>query len=143
MKSYLKSNSITGQDKKWIVMMNEPWRVKWDLFVILLAFWNSISVPFDLAFRPKILQHPLLRALNWIIDALFVIDIVINFRTSFISPQTGEEVTNAKEIAASYLKGRFWIDLAAVINIELILDHNHNHDIIFDESAATTFLESL
>lgn len=91
---------IDRTGKKWIVMMNEPWRVKWDLFVIVLAIWNSISVPFDLAFKPLILQHPALQAINWVIDALFVVDIVINFRTSFINNLNGEEVTEAKEIAA-------------------------------------------
>lgn len=84
-------------------MMNEPWRVNWDLFVILLALWNSVSVPFDLAFKPIILQNPWLKALNWIIDFLFVIDIFINFRTSFINIYNGEEVMDAKEIAISYL----------------------------------------
>ena len=50
-----------------------------------------------------------------IVDLLFVIDIIINFRTTYISGK-GEEVFDPKVIAKKYaLGGRFWIDLLSVI----------------------------
>lgn len=42
-------------------------------------------------------------------------DLVVNFRTTFIHKKTGNEIVSPKEIAFSYLKGRFWIDLLATI----------------------------
>jgi hypothetical protein len=35
-----------------IIRQNSPWRVKWDLFVMTLAVWNSISIPMEIAFEP-------------------------------------------------------------------------------------------
>lgn len=55
------------------------------------------------------------RALEYIIDFLFFLDIVINFRTTYNHSQTGDEVFDPKLIAIHYIKGRFWIDIAAVI----------------------------
>lgn len=58
---------------------------------------------------------------NWSIDFLFFVDIIINFRTSYINPMTGDESTNPKEIAKNYLKGRFWVDLLATVPIDQIV----------------------
>jgi hypothetical protein len=41
--------------------------------------------------------------------------LLINFRTTYIHPKTGNEVVKIKEIACDYLKGRFWIDFLATI----------------------------
>jgi hypothetical protein len=50
-----------------------------------------------------------------VIDAIFAIDILINFRTTYFNPRTGDEVSDPKLIAKAYLQGRFWIDLLATI----------------------------
>lgn len=48
-------------------------------------------------------------------DSLFVIDIIINFRTSVVL-FSGEEISNPKVIAKTYVSsGRFFIDLLAVL----------------------------
>lgn len=50
------------------------------------------------------------------IDLSFFIDIAINFRTTFISNKTGEEIYNPKLIAKRYvLGGRFLIDFLSSI----------------------------
>lgn len=55
-----------------------------------------------------------------IIDACFVIDIVINFRSCYVDTRTDELVEDPKLIAANYMKGRFWVDLVASLNFDLI-----------------------
>ena len=57
---------------------------------------------------------------NWIIDAAFFMDIIINFRVSFIN-EKGDEINEPKAIALNYLKEMFWIDLVATIPMEDIL----------------------
>ena len=55
------------------------------------------------------------------IDAIFMIDIIINFYTVYKDPHTDEEVKSFKKIAIRYVtRGRFFIDLFASIPIELI-----------------------
>jgi len=61
-----------------------------------------------------------MRVFNAIIDMLFMIDVFINFRTSFINSKTGEEVFNVKIIARNYLKGRFWIDILASLPLDIV-----------------------
>ena len=49
------------------------------------------------------------------IDICFGIDVMVNFRTTYINIQTGDEVSEAKAIAYEYLKSKLWIDLLASI----------------------------
>ena len=101
--------------------MASPRRVKWDLFVMALAIWNCFSIPFFIAFKPDIAGSNVMMAVDITIDFLFVVDIVINFRTSFMHPRTGEEIMDPKKIARHYLVGgRFMLDLLASIPFDLI-----------------------
>lgn len=68
------------------------------------------------------------------IDFLFFCDIVLNFRTSFNNIQTGDEITNSKQIAINYIQGRFWIDMASSVPFEVIIpaiitDYHNNNDL--------------
>ena len=58
---------------------------------------------------------------NLVIDLLFLIDTLANFRTSFTNPMTGDEVLEPKKIARHYIGGTFWIDFFSVLPLELIL----------------------
>lgn len=53
-------------------------------------------------------------------DFSFIVDVIIGFRTTILIETSGQEITNCKEIAYSYLKGRFWIDLLASIPIDFL-----------------------
>ena len=50
-----------------------------------------------------------------------MIDIFLTFRTTYIDSSGGDEVTEPKQIAILYLKGRFWIDLLSTIPFELFM----------------------
>jgi hypothetical protein len=63
-----------------------------------------------------------------LIDVLFAIDILINFRSCYIDPKTDNLVTDPQMISRNYIKGRFWIDLCASIPFELFV-------IFFDEGS--------
>ena len=53
--------------------------------------------------------------MNYLIDILFFIDIILNFRTTYQNSQTGEEVIQIKDIQLKYLKGMFIIDVLATV----------------------------
>ena len=53
-----------------------------------------------------------------IIDCLFGLDILINFRTGYRDSSTDELIMGEREIAINYMKGRFWIDLFASFPLE-------------------------
>ena len=69
--------------KKLIIKQNHPYRIKWDLFVIILALWNCFNSPVDIAYEPIYLRQAWVKVVNHIIDFFFIIDIILNFRTSY------------------------------------------------------------
>ena len=84
---------------------------------MLLAFWNCISIPFDVAFEPP--DDMTYVILEYIIDVCFFIDIIVAFRTTFTNEKTGFPVVKPWDIAKNYiLSGRFFVDLAASIPFE-------------------------
>jgi hypothetical protein len=58
-----------------------------------------------------------------------MIDVILNFRTTYIHPTSREEISNPKQIAKRYLKGMFWVDLLASIPFKYIA-HTVKHKFI-------------
>ena len=92
----------------------------WDLFVIVLALWNCIYIPFEVAFKPE--KTDLIFVSDRIIDVLFAVDIIVNFMTTYVNPKTNTDVTDPTRIVKNYVfGGRFWIDLLASIPFDLLI----------------------
>ena len=106
---------------KCIIRVNESTRVNWDLFVMLLATWNCIWIPFEIAFKPDIRTSVYIVVADYIIDFFFFIDIILTFRTTYIKSSTGDEVTEPRKIAIHYLKNRFIIDLLSIFPFDVIM----------------------
>ena len=58
--------------------------------------------------------------LNAFIDFMFLLDIIINFRTTFYDLESGDEEFDPYKIAIVYLKGRFTIDLLSTVPFDVI-----------------------
>lgn len=82
---------------------------------MILAIFNCFAIPIQVAFDPPVMQGWHFTLINSVIDFIFFLDLIVNFRTTFIHKKTGNEIIEPKEIAIAYLKGRFWIDLLATI----------------------------
>lgn len=59
---------------------------------MVLAVVNCFLIPFEVAFTPNADAIPPVIALNIAIDLAFLADIVINFRTSYVSNKNGEQI---------------------------------------------------
>ena len=57
-----------------------------------LATWNCFSIPFIVAFMPEMSSDPMILNTNYVIDVIFFLDIVLNFRTTYFSRKTGDEI---------------------------------------------------
>ena len=95
-------------------------KIKWDLFIMLLATINCFQVPYNVAFADSDDSNIYLDIFNGFIDVFFILDVIVNFRTSFIKEATGEEILDQKLIAYNYIKGRFWIDFIASIPVDIL-----------------------
>jgi len=59
--------------------------------------------------------------INSVTDFLFFLDVLINFRTTYIEDKTTDEIFDPKRIAIQYLKGRFWIDIIASVPFDYVV----------------------
>jgi len=64
-------------------------------------------------------QDPL-TVIDLIVDVMFIIDILINFRTTYVN-KNDEVVSHPAKIAIHYFKGWFLIDVVAAIPFDLLL----------------------
>jgi hypothetical protein len=102
-----------------IIKQDHPFRVKWDLIVMILSIINGITVPLDIAFQPPFFSNSVVVAINYIIDIMFVLDVLLNFRTTYINMNTGEEIFEPKAIALNYLfSAQFCLDFLSAISID-------------------------
>ena len=59
------------------------------------------------------------------IDVIFLFDLILNFRTTYVNPKTTLEIVEPREVAKNYtFRGRFLIDLLSVIPFELLISED-------------------
>ena len=63
----------------YIIRYNHPYKIRWDLLVILLSIYNTILVPIEVSFNPDFFESNYFFWADRIIDIFFVLDIIINF----------------------------------------------------------------
>lgn len=84
-----------------LVYPNSKFKIVWDLIVIALSVYNSVLIPYEFAYSSN--THIVLDVLDRVIDSIFIIDIVVNFRSVYKDSKTEELVTSAKKIAIKYV----------------------------------------
>ena len=94
--------------------------MNWDLVIIILSIYNSFVIPLQFAI-PDTVQSDVMKVFDVMIDYVFFVDILINFRTIYICPKTESDILDGKRIALNYIKGRFTIDILASVPLEVIV----------------------
>ncbi|KAL9966325.1 hypothetical protein ACROYT_G024379 [Oculina patagonica] len=125
----------------WTILHYSPFKAFWDWLVLFLVIYTAIVTPYVASFiltRDKqqeernkdpetrkntgpvnIYSDPLV-IVDYIVDVMFIIDIFINFRTTFVDIND-EVVSHPCRIAVHYCKTWFVIDLVAAIPFELLI----------------------
>lgn len=104
-----------------LLRINDNKRIRWDLFIIILATYNCVTLPYEAAFLPDYIDEIWNFLLNLTLDLFFLIDIFINFRTTIINERTGEEIKDPKKIAKIYFQGRFILDFIAACPFDIFV----------------------
>ncbi|XP_013793037.1 potassium voltage-gated channel subfamily H member 2-like, partial [Limulus polyphemus] len=116
------------QVHKWTILHYSPFKAFWDWIILLLVIYTAIFTPYVAAFllnetktkRNKKYGDDPIVIIDLLVDVMFIIDILINFRTTYVN--TNEEVVSLPgRIAAHYLRGWFLIDVVAAIPFDLLL----------------------
>ncbi|XP_054749999.2 potassium voltage-gated channel subfamily H member 8-like [Lytechinus pictus] len=89
----------------------------WDWCVLLATLYIAIVVPFNAAVHQE--NELVITILDIIIEIIFIIDVAINFRTTYVS-KSGKVVYEARAIGLNYLRSWFFIDLLAAVPFDIL-----------------------
>jgi len=82
-----------------MIRCRSKFKLYWDIIIIVMALYNSIIIPVEIALNPMELNSATESTIESIINLVFMIDIFLNFRITFISDVSGDEIFDPKLIA--------------------------------------------
>ncbi|XP_006044187.2 potassium voltage-gated channel subfamily H member 6 [Bubalus bubalis] len=107
-----------------------PFKAVWDWLILLLVIYTAVFTPYSAAFLLSDQDESQrgdcgytcspLTVVDLIVDIMFVVDIIINFRTTYVNTND-EVVSHPRRIAVHYFKGWFLIDMVAAIPFDLLI----------------------
>ncbi|KAL9918989.1 hyperpolarization activated cyclic nucleotide gated potassium channel Ih isoform 3-T3 [Glossina fuscipes fuscipes] len=116
----------------WVIHPCSSFRFYWDLCMLLLLVANLIILPVAISFFNDDLSTRWI-AFNCLSDTIFLIDIVVNFRTGIMQQDNAEQVIlDPKLIAKHYLRTWFFLDLISSIPLDYIF-------LIFNQDFSDSF----
>ncbi|KAL0111235.1 hypothetical protein PUN28_012846 [Cardiocondyla obscurior] len=116
----------------WVIHPCSSFRFYWDLCMLLLLVANLIILPVAISFFNDDLSTRWI-AFNCLSDTIFLIDIVVNFRTGIMQQDNAEQVIlDPKLIAKHYLRTWFFLDLISSIPLDYIF-------LIFNQDFSESF----
>uniref|UniRef100_A0A8C5D1K1 Potassium voltage-gated channel, subfamily H (eag-related), member 1b n=1 Tax=Gouania willdenowi TaxID=441366 RepID=A0A8C5D1K1_GOUWI len=93
-------------------------KTTWDWVILILTFYTAIMVPYNVSFKTK-QNNVTWLVVDSIVDVIFLVDIVLNFHTTFVGP-AGEVLSDPKLIRMNYVKTWFVIDLLSCLPYDVI-----------------------
>ncbi|KAL3053462.1 hypothetical protein OYC64_005904 [Pagothenia borchgrevinki] len=118
------------QIHKWTILHYSPFKAVWDWVILLLVIYTAIFTPYSAAFLLNEVEEERRRTCGYtcdplnvvdlVVDVMFIVDILINFRTTYVN-QNDEVVSHPGRIAQHYFKGWFLIDIVAAIPFDLLI----------------------
>ncbi|RVE69868.1 hypothetical protein OJAV_G00082140 [Oryzias javanicus] len=115
---------------KWTILHYSPFKAVWDWVILLLVIYTAIFTPYSAAFLLNEAEEEQRRSCGYtcnplnvvdlVVDVMFIVDILINFRTTYVN-HNDEVVSHPGRIAQHYFKGWFLIDIVAAIPFDLLI----------------------
>ena len=106
--------SIMG--KKCLIMPGNRIKQWWDILIIYHLIYTALIVPYRVSFEEK--SSDFLFYYDCWMDLCFLTDIVLTFFTA-IKLDNNKICTDKSQIAKSYLKIWFWIDLVTSMPVQI------------------------
>uniref|UniRef100_A0A671YD82 Potassium voltage-gated channel, subfamily H (eag-related), member 6a n=1 Tax=Sparus aurata TaxID=8175 RepID=A0A671YD82_SPAAU len=115
---------------KWTILHYSPFKAVWDWVILLLVIYTAVFTPYSAAFLLNEVEEQRRRTCGYtcnplnvvdlVVDVMFIVDILINFRTTYVN-HNDEVVSHPGRIAQHYFKGWFLIDIVAAIPFDLLI----------------------
>ena len=97
----------------------------WEVAGLFFIIYQSLFIPYRICFDAH--AEGFLEYVEFIIDVCFILDIFVNFNTSFY--KKGNLITARKEIVKNYLLTWFLIDCLASFPYNLLIDEDLVHGV--------------
>uniref|UniRef100_A0A8C4GD63 Voltage-gated inwardly rectifying potassium channel KCNH2 n=1 Tax=Dicentrarchus labrax TaxID=13489 RepID=A0A8C4GD63_DICLA len=120
----------TPRIQKWTILHYSPFKAVWDWVILLLVIYTAIFTPYSATFLLSEQEEAAMQTCGYscsplnvvdlIVDIMFIVDIIINFRTTYVN-SNDEVVSQSSRIAVHYFKGWFLIDMVAAIPFDLLI----------------------
>ena len=93
-----------------ILSPNNPYKVAWDYFLLLSILYNTLALPFIIAFAPSFAQSALVLSLDVLTTVLMATDMFLTLRVA-VADHSGQLVYDSTTIRLRYVRSKaFWID---------------------------------
>ncbi|XP_059828329.1 potassium voltage-gated channel subfamily H member 8 [Hypanus sabinus] len=117
-----------AKKSKFILLHYSTSKALWDWLILLATFYVAVTVPYNVCFIGNDENLPSARSTtvsDIAVEILFIIDIVLNFRTTYVS-KSGQVIFEARCICIHYVTTWFIIDLVAALPFDLLYAFNVN-----------------
>ena len=106
---------------------NLPSHHVWDIIILIIIIYNIAAVPVMIAFNIEVnicdfWGSGWLFYLNVFLDVIFMADIIVNFLTPIVEPETHQLNWELKAIAKNYAKFWLYVDVVSTIPWDLIIE---------------------
>ena len=122
-----------------IISYQDPRRISWDILIFLLLIYIALVTPIRIGFDQEANQidEPFFYYLEKAIDVIFILDIAINFCTSYADDKN-KEIVDRRAIAINYIQTWFFLDFISSIPLDWIMESQGGSDGLGNIQAAKT-----
>jgi len=101
-------------------------RLAWDMTIALLLVYIATVIPYTISWGDAFTQTTKDRwaIIDWGVDILFVLDLIMNFRTGIIDIGTSEVIMDWELVGLHYIRGWFSLDLVSSVPIDRFTSFN-------------------
>ncbi|CAG9761104.1 unnamed protein product [Ceutorhynchus assimilis] len=110
--------TAAAKKSRFIISHYGVFKNAWDWLILIATFYVAVVVPYNASFLRPETERPSV-IMDVFVEALFFIDIILNFRTTFVNKK-GEVVSDWRSISINYLKTWFIVDLLAALPFDLL-----------------------
>uniref|UniRef100_A0A673IAH9 Voltage-gated delayed rectifier potassium channel KCNH4 n=1 Tax=Sinocyclocheilus rhinocerous TaxID=307959 RepID=A0A673IAH9_9TELE len=117
------------QKSRFILLHYGTFKAGWDWLILLATFYVAVTVPYNVCFTVVGGRDEVSTPRNppsvsdILVEILFMLDIVLNFRTTFVST-SGQVVYDARSICVHYVTTWLFVDLIAALPFDLLYAFN-------------------
>ncbi|KAM3862282.1 voltage-gated delayed rectifier potassium channel KCNH8 [Diretmus argenteus] len=119
------------QKSRFILLHYGTFKAGWDWLILLATFYVAVTVPYNVCFTvvggrdegSSTAPRSPPSVSDILVEILFMLDIVLNFRTTFVST-SGQVVYDARSICVHYVTTWLFVDLVAALPFDLLYAFN-------------------